>query len=159
MSIQYREKTLPFDVYNADYTQFNDYHHSFNIAPRTSLLRFTISPGQHVFNNLDYSNLMLNDSRYIPLEQSIFLAYDPRIKYFKKTPKNGPLQQLQRCDCNDLRSCFWCGFVGGFFSRSSVLCVKKGSLYTSLVHLVHSCRVNFYQIGALSILNLNAGRE
>ena len=74
MSIQYRERTLPFDVYNADYTQFQDYHHSFNVAPRTSLLRFTISPGQHIFNNLDYSNLMMNDPRYIPLEQSVFLA-------------------------------------------------------------------------------------
>jgi hypothetical protein len=83
MSIQYRERTLPFDVYNADYTQFQDYHHSFNVAPRTSLLRFTISPGQHIFNNLDYSNLMMNDPRYIPLEQSVFLAYDPRIKYLQ----------------------------------------------------------------------------
>lgn len=83
MSIQYREQTLPYDVYNADYTKFNNYHHSFNISPRTSLLRFTISPGQRIFNNLDYSNLMLNDPRYIPLEQSIFLTYDPRIKYLQ----------------------------------------------------------------------------
>jgi hypothetical protein len=81
MSIQYREQSSPFDVYNADYTQFYDYHHSFDTAPRTSLLRFTISPGQHVFNNLDYSNLMLKDSRYIPYAQTLFLAYDPRIKY------------------------------------------------------------------------------
>lgn len=83
MSIQYRERTLPFDVYNADYTRFNDYNHSFNVAPRPSLLRFTVSPSQHIFNNLDYSNLMLNDPRYVSYAETLFLSYDPRIKYLQ----------------------------------------------------------------------------
>jgi hypothetical protein len=81
MSIQYREQTIPFDKYNADYTRFNDYHHSFNVSPRTSLLRFTISPGQHIFNNLDYGNLLIHDPRYLPYQETIFLSYDPRIRY------------------------------------------------------------------------------
>jgi hypothetical protein len=82
MSIQYREKTTPLN-FNSEYTQLNNYHHSFNISPKTSLLRFAISPSQHIFNNLDYNNLLLKDPRYIPLEQSIFLEYDPRIKYLQ----------------------------------------------------------------------------
>lgn len=81
MSIQYRERTKPFDVYNADYTQMNDYHHSFNTMPRTSQLRLAISPGQHKFNNLDFNDLLIKNPNFIPLENAIFLAYDPRIRY------------------------------------------------------------------------------
>lgn len=83
MSIFFRERTNPPGVYNEDYTRLDDYHHSFNYAPRTSLLRFAISPGHHVFNNLDFNNLLLKDNRYVPTEISYSLEYDPRIRYLQ----------------------------------------------------------------------------
>jgi hypothetical protein len=83
MSIQFRETQMPADVFTADYTKMNEYNYSFNVQPRTSLLRFAISPGQKIFSNLDFNENLSHNPKFVPYDQSLFIKYDPRIKYLQ----------------------------------------------------------------------------
>jgi len=83
MSIQFRETQAPPDVFNGDYTKINEYNYSFNVQPRTSLLRFAISPGKKIFNNLDFNNNLVHSPKFVSYDQSLYIKYDPRIKYLQ----------------------------------------------------------------------------
>lgn len=83
MSIQFRETQMPPNVFNADYTRLNQYNYSFEVQPRVSLLRFALSPGQKIFNNLDFNENLSQNPKFVPFDQSLFVKYDPRIKYLQ----------------------------------------------------------------------------